>query len=48
MRTVKQACVPRSSTFDPARRDTVLDLTDLIEDRIDPSAFFAENYLTEG
>ena len=48
MRTVKQACVPRPSTFDPARRDTVLDLTDLIEERIDPGDFFAENYLTEG
>lgn len=48
MRTVKQACVPRPGTFDPNRRDTVLDLTDLIEDRIDPGEFFAENYITEG
>ena len=48
MRTVKQACIPRPGTFDPNRRDTVLDLTDLIEDRIDPGEFFAENYITEG
>lgn len=48
MRTVKQACVPRPGTFDPNRRDTVLDLTDLIEDRIAPDEFFAENYITEG
>ena len=48
MKTVKQACVPRASTFDPTRRDTVLDLTDLIDNRIDPSEFFAENHITEG
>ena len=48
MKTVKQACSPRSSTFDPTRRDTVLDLTDLVDDRIDPAEFFAENYITEG
>ncbi len=48
MQTVKQACKPRPAAFDPARRDTVLDLTDLIDDRIDPADFFAENYITEG
>ena len=48
MKTVKQACVRRASTFDPTRRDTVLDLTDLIDNRIDPSEFFAENHITEG
>ncbi|MCY3839415.1 MAG: DUF499 domain-containing protein [Gammaproteobacteria bacterium] len=48
MLTIKQACVPRSGTFDPSRRDTVLDLTDLTQDRIDPASFFAENYITEG
>ena len=48
MLTVKQACVPRPGTFDASRRDTVLDLTDLVQDRIDPAAFFAENYITEG
>ena len=48
MLTIKQACVPRPGTFDLARRDTVLDLTDLIQNRIDPASFFAENYVTEG
>jgi len=48
MKTIRQACIPRATTFDPARRDTVLDFSDLIGDRIDPAAFFAENHLTEG
>ena len=48
MQTVKQACVPRPGTFDPSRRDTVLHLGDLVAERIDPVAFFAENYITEG
>ena len=48
MKTVRQTCVPRAATFDPARRDTVLDLSDLIENKIDPASFFAENHLTEG
>ncbi len=41
MKTLKQACIPRPSTFDPTRRDTVLDLSDLIDGRIDPDEFFA-------
>ncbi len=48
MLTIKQACQPRPGTFDPARRDTVLDLGDLVEGRLDPQEFFAENYITEG
>ncbi len=48
MKTLRQACVPRSATFDRAHRDTVLDLSDLVEGRIDPEAFFAENHVTEG
>lgn len=48
MKTLKQACRPRESVFDPSRRDTVLDLTDLVADRIDPAGFFAENHITEG
>jgi len=31
----KQARRPRQSAFDPARRDTVLGLSDLVEGRID-------------
>ena len=48
MKTVKQACTPRDSVFDPTRRDTVLDLGDLAGGRIDPAGFFAENHVTEG
>ena len=48
MLTVKRACQPRPGTFDPARRDTVLDLGDLVEGQIDADEFFAENYITEG
>ena len=48
MKTVKQACTPRASAFDPTRRDTVLDLGDLIDGRIDAAEFFAENHITEG
>ena len=48
MNTLKRLCTPRDSVFDPQRRDTVLDLADLIEDRIDPDEFFNENYITEG
>ena len=48
MQTVKTGCVPRPSTFDPNRRDTVLHLGDLVADRIDAAEFFAENHITEG
>ncbi|MCF7983262.1 MAG: DUF499 domain-containing protein [Thiohalocapsa sp.] len=48
MQTLAQCCKPRDSIFDKARRDTVLDLTDLLQDRIDPEAFFRENHITEG
>jgi hypothetical protein len=48
MKALSELCVPRDSVFDTQRRDTVLDLSDLIEDKIDPVEFFAENYITEG
>jgi predicted AAA+ superfamily ATPase len=48
MKTLKQLCKPRQSVFDRNRRDIVLDLTDLIEDRVKPIEFFEENYLTDG
>ena len=48
MKTLKELCIPRSSIFDRSRRDTVLNLTDLIEDKINADDFFAENYLTDG
>ena len=41
-------CTPRQSVFDASRRDTVLDITDLLDAKIDPKEFFSENYLTDG
>lgn len=48
MKTLKALCRPRQSVFDSSKRDTVLDLTDLIERKIDAPDFFAENHITEG
>ena len=48
MKSLTQLCKPRQSVFDHNRRDVVLDLTDLAEDRIDASEFFEENYFTVG
>ena len=44
--TLAQACVPRSSVFDPAIRDTVYNIDDL--GTINADRFFTENYLTDG
>lgn len=48
MLTLAQACRPRESVFDAARRDSVVDLTELAANRIDAAAFFAESYPTVG
>ncbi|MBN1569786.1 MAG: DUF499 domain-containing protein [Acidobacteria bacterium] len=48
MKTLKQLCKPRKSVFDKERRDVVLDLTDLIEEKIKPAEFFGENWVTGG
>lgn len=48
MKPLKELCVPRKSVFDTQRRDTVLDISDLLSDRIKPDEFFRENYITEG
>jgi len=48
MKTLDKTCKPRQSVFDTARRDEVLDLTNLIENKINPREFFKENYLTDG
>ena len=48
MKTLNQTCKPRQGVFDVARRDEVLDLTNLIENNINPHDFFKENYLTDG
>lgn len=46
--SLKALCEPRPVIFDPQKRDTVLDLSDLVEGRINPAEFFEENYITEG
>ena len=48
MKSLQQLCEPRANVFDSQRRDTVLDLTDLINDRIKPDEFFDENFITDG
>lgn len=48
MKSLAALCTPRKSVFDPSRRDTVLDLTDLLEDKVDVDRFFTENYRTDG
>ncbi len=48
MKTLNELCVPRESVFDSSRRDTVLDLTDFLQDKVKAEDFFAENFMTEG
>lgn len=48
MKTLKQLCKPRKSVFDPSKRDIVLDLSDLFENKIIANEFFEENYMTDG
>ena len=48
MQSLKVLCTPRKSVFDTQRRYTVLDISDLIKDNIDPAEFFEENQITEG
>jgi predicted AAA+ superfamily ATPase len=48
LKTLRDLCVPRKSVFDRSRRDSVLDLTDLLEDKIKSAEFFEENFRTEG
>jgi len=48
MYSLKELCKPREGVFDRSRRDTVLLISDLKENKIDPEKFFSENYLTNG
>ena len=48
MKSLKSLCVPRGSVFDASKRDTVLNLSRLIGNKIEPSGFFAENFVTDG
>lgn len=46
--SLSKLCKPRQNIFDKTRRDVVLDISDVIDGRINPKGFFEENYLTEG
>lgn len=48
MHSLKECCKPRASVFDSNKRDTVPDILDLVNERIDAQDFFEENYVTQG
>jgi hypothetical protein len=48
MQTIKALCKPRESVFADTARDDVLNLSDLIEGKIDVAGFFDENFKTKG
>lgn len=48
MKTVKELCVPRDSVFEDTARDDVLNLSDLVQGKVDGYKFFSENYKTQG
>ncbi|MDT4292341.1 DUF499 domain-containing protein [Methylomonas sp. MO1] len=45
---LSQACKPRQSVFDRSRRDVVLNIDDLLKERINGEQFFDENFITSG
>ncbi|MEA2013875.1 MAG: DUF499 domain-containing protein, partial [Thermodesulfobacteriota bacterium] len=45
---LKEACTPRKSVFNKERRDVVLNLSELLEGKINPERFFEENFVTIG
>lgn len=48
MKSLYDLCKPRESVFSETKRDDVLNLSDLIDNRINPHDFFSENYITQG
>jgi len=48
MQTISVLCKPRESVFSDTNRDDVLNLSDLIEGKIDAAKFFDENFKTKG
>ena len=48
MKHIAELCKPRDSVFLDTTREDVLNLSDLIEGRIDGEKFFAENFRTKG
>jgi predicted AAA+ superfamily ATPase len=48
MQTVHELCRPRANVFFDTTRDDVLNLSDLVENKIDVDKFFNENFQTKG
>ena len=48
MKKIKELCTPRASVFDDTTRDDVLNLSDLVQGKVDGKKFFAENFETSG
>lgn len=48
MKSLFDACKPRDSVFDEAKRDDTLDLANLIDGSVDAESFFRETYITDG
>lgn len=48
MNTLFELCKPRDSIFDETKKEDVLNLSDLVENRINPQTFFDENFITQG
>ena len=48
MKPLKKLCTPRDSVFDVSKRDTVLNLTHLVDGKIKEKDFFEENFVTDG
>lgn len=48
MKTLFEVCKPRNSVLSETKREDVLNLSDLIDNRINPHDFFDENFITQG
>lgn len=48
MKSLYELCKPRDSVFDETKRDDTLDLTNLVEGKIDIERFIEETYITQG
>lgn len=45
---LNDACKPRQSVYEQSRTDVVLNIDDLLDDKINSENFFQENYITSG
>ena len=45
---LRSSCKPRQSVFDRSRKDVVLNIDDLLKNKIDAHQFFSENFITSG